>query len=252
LENPGPTWELRERGSYPTWLSAFGADQDGALYAAGIKDGIIYRVLPANPGLGQIKFRMPAYLPVETPNLQWYTQVNSLDGGLEDTAFHYVAWLYLPTDWQLPWARQYSFSGDFPTGSMSVDWSAVTWMSSSGECIYGGAPEVGYKWRAFRGPQGTLPPALDRLGNLVNLRGGFWVPSSATSVANAHVRLISGMIYDSDMDGTPDQYLCGPIGVGVSTTQFQVSSALARVGLVVLCRLHSSAQPSTLTRLGSV
>jgi hypothetical protein len=87
-------------------------------------------------------------------------------------------------------------------------------MSSSGECAYGGSPAVGYKLRAFRGPQGALPPASVRLDNPVNLRGGLWRPATQAPESVETIRLISGMMFDTDSDGVPDRYSCFPIGAG--------------------------------------
>lgn len=212
VASSGPSWSLDSRGSFPTWLSSFGVDQNGELYAAGIRDGTIYRVQPENPGLLDVSYRLPESLPAETSNLQWYAKVAPGQGGVEGTSVDFVVWLYVPQDFQLPWARQYSFTGDFPTATMSFDWSAVSWISSAMDCPFGGAPETGYKWRAYTGLVGSLPAFSDRLHNELNLRGGLWVPAFEDPGVY-RLRVITGMHVDTNGDSTPDSYRCDGIAV---------------------------------------
>ncbi|MCK5642758.1 MAG: hypothetical protein KAJ19_18255, partial [Gammaproteobacteria bacterium] len=119
----------------------------------------------------------------------------------------------VPEDWTLPWATQYSFTGDFASTTLTQDWSAQSWVQDTNNCAFGGAAEAGFKWRAFRGPQETLPPLVDRLDNQVNLRGGLGVPGGETSDLYGGVRVVFGTYYDFDPDGTPDRYVCDHVAV---------------------------------------
>jgi len=142
------------------------------------------------------------------PN-QWFSRVALSDhAGDPGTAFHYVVWLHVPEDWTLPWATQYSFTGDFSNAPLSADWTAQAWVQDTNNCALGGAAAPGFKWRAFRGPQETLTALVDRLDNQVNLRGGLGVPSGETSDIYGGVRVVVGTYYDSDASGTADQYSC--------------------------------------------
>ena len=162
-------------------------------------------------------FRSPASITkgsaASGPN-QWFARValgdHTGDPGL---AFHYVVWLHVPEDWTLPWATQYSFTGDFANGTLSPDWTAQPWVQDTANCALGGAADAGFKWRAFRGPLEALPPLVDRLNNQVNLRGGLGVPGGETSDLYGGVRVVLGTYYDFDTDGTPERYQCDNIGV---------------------------------------
>ena len=171
----------------------------------------------APPALLLNLFRSPASITkgsaASGPN-QWFARValgdHTGDPGL---AFHYVVWLHVPEDWTLPWATQYSFTGDFANGTLSPDWTAQPWVQDTTNCALGGAADAGFKWRAFRGPLEALPPLVDRLNNQVNLRGGLGVPGGETSDLYGGVRVVLGTYYDFDTDGTPERYQCDNVGV---------------------------------------
>lgn len=163
------------------------------------------------PSVNPILFRSPAKItkgsPASGPN-QWFAQVVPGKEGDAGDHFNFVVWLHIPVDWTVPWANEYSFTGDFSNATLSPDWTAQSWVGNINNCAYGGPAEAGFKWRAFRGPQQTLPALANRLNNRVNLRGGLGVPSGETSDIYGGVRVIVGSYYDFDIDGTPDRYVC--------------------------------------------
>ena len=153
------------------------------------------------------------------PN-QWYGKVVPGTTGNEGDPLHFVVWLHVPADWQLPWARQYSFTGDFSSTVMSPDPAAQAWMEAGGNCaLVGGPASAGYKWRALRGPEERMPAAAARLNNLVNLRGGLRVPGDETPGMYAEVVMVVGMYFDSGVDGTPDSYTCSGGAVPAITVE---------------------------------
>ncbi|MGA9533068.1 MAG: hypothetical protein WBR18_10160, partial [Anaerolineales bacterium] len=97
-------------------------------------------------------FRIPNDIARGTSSSQWFGRVTPSSGSPSDgVKFQYVVWLHVPDDWALPWATQWSFSGDFSNVPMNqVFGDALTYVSNS--CTAGGAPDSGYKWRAFIGP----------------------------------------------------------------------------------------------------
>lgn len=156
-------------------------------------------------------YRSPAIItagePPSGPN-QWYLRVGLSEDGSVDDQFHFVVWLHVPVDWQLPWARQYSFSGDFQNTTLEKDSAAQAWMEAGGNCGgYGGPAASGYKWRAWRGSQESLP-AGRHTANYVNLRGGLGVPAGAAAGTMYDVKVVAGSYYDSDADDIPDTYMC--------------------------------------------
>jgi len=169
------------------------------------------------PGLLLTLHRSPASIikgsAASGPN-QWFARLALSDQtGDPGLAFHYVVWLHVPEDWTLPWATQYSFTGDFTNTPLIADWTARGWIQNVSDCIYGGPAEPGYKWRAFRGPEEALPALVDRLDNSVNLRGGLGVPGGETSDIYGGVRLVVGTYYDRDNDGMPYYYKCDHVAV---------------------------------------
>jgi hypothetical protein len=170
----------------------------------------------AAPSSNPILLRFPSVIQAGAapsgPN-QWYARVVPGEQGDEGDSFHFVAWLHVPTNWTLPWATQYSFTGDFGNTTLSADWTAQSWVQNLSNCAYGGPADSGYKWRAFRGPEEALPALANRLNNQVNLRGGLGVPVSETSDLYGGVRVVIGTYYDSDGNSTPDSYHCDHVGV---------------------------------------
>jgi len=168
------------------------------------------------PTSNPILYRFPANIArgsdASGPN-QWFAKVVPARNTAEGEEFHFVIWLHIPEDWQLPWARQYSFTGDFSSVILTQDWNAFSWVQNKVNCPYGGPAEAGFKWRALRGPLETMPPLVDRFSNIVNLRGGLGVPSGETPDLYGGVRVIVGTYYDSNADGTPDRYACDNVGV---------------------------------------
>ena len=146
------------------------------------------------------------------PN-QWFVRTALTDEASEGVYFRYVAWLHVPEDWTLPWATQYSFTGDFANTTLSPDWSAQSWVQDGNNCELGGTADAGFKWRAFRGPEEVLPALIDRLDNSVNLRGGLGVPGVETSDIYGGVRVVVGTYYDRDNDGMPYYYTCDHVAV---------------------------------------
>jgi len=161
------------------------------------------------PSLNPILFRSPAKItkgsPASGPN-QWFAQVVPGKEGDAGDHFNFVVWLHIPVDWSVPWANQYSFTGNFSNATLTADWTAQSWVGNINNCVYGGPAAAGFKWRAFRGPQQTLPALASRLNNRVNLRGGLGVPGSETSDVYGGVRVIVGSYYDSE-------YTCDHVGV---------------------------------------
>ena len=169
------------------------------------------------PGLLLTLHRSPASITkgsaASGPN-QWFARLALSDHtGDPGLAFHYVVWLHVPEDWALPWATQYSFTGDFANTTLSPDWSAQSWVQDGNNCELGGTADAGFKWRAFRGPEEVLPALIDRLDNSVNLRGGLGVPGVETSDIYGGVRVVVGTYYDRDNDGMPYYYTCDHVAV---------------------------------------
>ncbi|MGA9531840.1 MAG: choice-of-anchor Q domain-containing protein [Anaerolineales bacterium] len=190
------------------------ADLDGVSRPQGAHCDIgTYEVVGNTPGLLSLRiFRSPNLIVKGSgaagPN-QWFTRVAfTKDPGDPALPFQFVVWLHVPQDWTLPWATQYSFTGDFNTTSLAQDFSAFIWIQDPAHCSLGGPPDSGYKWRAFRGPLESLPPLVDRLNNRINLRGGLGVPGSETPGQYDNVRVVIGNYYDFDQNGTPDRYSC--------------------------------------------
>lgn len=157
-------------------------------------------------------FRAPNDIARGTSSSQWFGRVTPVEGSPADgTHFQFMVWLHVPDDWQLPWATQWSFTGNFANVPMSQDFGALTYISN--DCSAGGSPDSGYKWRAFAGPIEVMPAA--RLTNQVNLRGGITVPSNETVSTYQDVRVIFGMKWDSDADNVPDTYTCSAGGTTV-------------------------------------
>jgi len=208
-----PVLEMGDDGACPA------TDLDGVTRPQGAHCdmGAYEFIANAPPGLLLTLHRSPASIPKGSPASgpnQWFGRVvlgdHTGDPGL---AFHYVVWLHVPEDWTLPWATQYSFTGDFVNTTLTQDWSAQSWVQDTTNCAFGGTADAGFKWRAFRGPQEALPPLVDRLDNQVNLRGGLGVPGGETSDLYGGVRVVSGTYYDFDPDGTPDRYVCDHVAV---------------------------------------
>jgi len=197
--------------SYYIEVAGYGDWSFGTLHLAGTDEPN----LP--PAIITSLFRSPASITkgsvASGPN-QFFTRVvlgdQTGDPGL---AFHYVVWLHVPDDWTLPWAKQYSFTGDFTNTPLTADWTAQGWIQNVSGCIYGGPAEIGYKWRAFRGPEEALPALVDRLDNQVYLRGGLGVPGGETSDIYGGMRVVVGTYYDRDNDGTSESYVCDHVAV---------------------------------------
>jgi len=171
------------------------------------------------PNTIQNLVRMPASIvrgSVPSGPNQWFSRISFDDlHGEPGDPFHLVVWLHVPQDWTLPWATQYSFTGDFYSGPISADAPAYAWVQTP-NCALGGEAEPGYKWRAFRGPLETMPTTGDRLDNSVNLRGGLGIPSGVLPDIY-QVRVVVGTYYDHDADVTPDSYHCDLISVTAIT-----------------------------------
>jgi len=143
------------------------------------------------------------------PN-QWFVRTALTNEASEGVYFRYVVFLHVPEDWTLPWATQYSFTGDFQSTNLSQSSTAQTWITSGGECDpVGGAASSGWKWRAFVGPVEQMPVAgSSRFTNRVNLRGGLGIPSGESASAYSLVRVVTGVMWDSDANNVPDLYQC--------------------------------------------
>lgn len=143
------------------------------------------------------------------PN-QWYARTALTNEASQGVLFRYVVWLHVPEDWTLPWARQFSFTGDFQNTTLSQNAAAQTFIETSGNCgDVGGAAASGYKWRAWQGPVETMPAnGSSRFTNYTNLRGGLGVPSGETSDTYGDVRMVIGVMYDVDADDVLDTYNC--------------------------------------------
>ena len=157
-------------------------------------------------------FRVPTSIvrgsSASGPN-QWFTRVTLTDDAVDGTEFQFVAWLHVPTDWTLPWSRQYSFSGDFANTNLAQSPTAQVWIETPGNCHdYGGPAESGYKWRAFIGPVENLPVNRFDL-NRVNLRGGLGIPLAEDLGAYDKVKVVVGTYYDSNLTGGPETFQCG-------------------------------------------
>ena len=175
------------------------------------------------PSTNTTLYRFPNLIPAGSaasgPN-QWYAKVVPGTEGDDGDPFHFVVWLHLPEDWQLPWARQYSFTGDFDSPVLSQDTAAQAWITTGGNCpMVGGPASTGYKWRAFIGPEENLPTAGARLDNYVNLRGGLRVPLDETPDMYYEFLMVVGVYYDSGIDGVPDSYACSGGAVPVITVE---------------------------------
>ena len=85
--------------------------------------------------------------------------------------------------------------------------------------MVGGPASTGYKWRAFIGPEESLPAAGARLDNYVNLRGGLRVPSDETPDMYYEFLMVVGVYYDSGTDGVPESYACSGGAVPVITVE---------------------------------
>ena len=142
------------------------------------------------------------------PN-QWFARVALADEVAAGQQFHWVVWLKVPTDWTLPWASQFSFTGHFQNTTLSQNAAAQTWIESASNCQpVGGPAGTGYKWRAFMGPFETMPASGSaRFNDRVNLRGGLGVPGSETSDVY-QVAMVVGVYYDSDSSGSADLFNC--------------------------------------------
>ncbi|MGA9534110.1 MAG: hypothetical protein WBR18_15435 [Anaerolineales bacterium] len=158
--------------------------------------------------------RLPSVVPRITGNVQWFARVGLKPAVDPGAVFSYVVWLHVPDDWELRWARTYSFSGDFSNGNLVKQYNgALEYIGTTYECISGGPANVGDKWSAWSSPHELLPESTgdvvsDYLANEVNLRGGMWAPAGAETGLHDDFRMALGIFFDSNGDDWPDTYTC--------------------------------------------
>ena len=165
--------------------------------------------VPTEPGVELLIYRTPSTIITATNNIQWFTRVALTEGDDAGTNFRYVVWLHVPTEWQLQWARTYSYSGDFASDVMTKWYAGSTnFIENSANCNSGGAANFGYKWQVWASGLETLPALGSRHGNEINLRGGLWVPSGSPVGTLNDFRVVVGTFYDDSGDTTLDTYKC--------------------------------------------
>lgn len=157
----------------------------------------------------QMISRLPSLVDPGSSDNMWFSTLFpdiQLDPG---TPLRFIAYLHVPEDWQLPWATQYSFDGSFAQSTLSRSFDPLSWITNPGNCSeVSGQAAPGYKWRAFVGPNETMPLSIGGSMAIVSLKGGLEIPSLPDESQYPDIRIVTATEIDSNLDGDFETIEC--------------------------------------------